>query len=455
MVKLISPEEQVVPLLSKSIIDLQQALLRDGLQGYEPGDIYHTRLGRLAKRLWRKGTKFTFLVAAPLQFIDVIFPQIRYLIAEKRKHAICYAQFGLACLTLHETSLKESADYLQLAERCADELMAIGVRTKSGIGWGINLHWETLGGYVPPNTPCHTQTSYVFAFFDRLLQCAIGNATKTTLLEIAEHTLRDYHEFFDDKTGEWVTGYSILDKRVVVNSISYRACILLRAGELFRNPEYLAKGLSSVRFVLKSQNADGSWDYGRDADFVDGYHTCFVLKNLVFSMDVLYRAGKWSSECGSVVKEISSALEAGYRYYTRALLDEQGVPIPFSVRNKPLIYEYDCYDLAEGIGVLSRFGEPLRLNPILNFLTRCMRTKDGHYKFRYYRYLSRILEGMTYPRHANTALFLAMAEALRRITSKEIRDLGILTGSTESPEKIRGTSEPVALNGGFDKRVKA
>jgi hypothetical protein len=44
-----------------------------------------------------------------------------------------------------------------------------------------------------------------------------------------------------------------------------------------------------------------------------------------------------------------------------------------------------------------------------------MRTKDGLYKFRYYRYLSGILEGMSYPRHANTALFLAMAEALHRI----------------------------------------
>ena len=412
---MISPAKQLVPVLSKSIIDLQKALLRAGLEGYDSGDIYHTRLGRLAKKLWRNGTKLSFVVAAPLQIIDAIFPQIRRLISEKRKHAICYAQFGLACLRLRETSLKQSADYLQLAERCVDDLMALGVRTKSGIGWGINLHWENSGGYVPPNTPCHTQTSYVFAFLDRLLQCGIGDTTKTTLLEIAEHTLHDYREFVDDKTGEWVTGYSMLDERVVVNSISYRACILLRAGELFRNPEYLRKGLSSVKFVLKSQNADGSWHYSRDAHFVDGYHTCFVLKNLAFSMDVLSRLAERSSEYDSIVKETSSAIGAGYGYYTRALLDEHGVPIPFSVRNKPQIYAYDSYDLAEGIGTLSRFGDPLRLKQILDFLTRRMRTRHGLYKFRYYRCLSAILEGVTYPRYANTALFLAMAEALHRI----------------------------------------
>jgi hypothetical protein len=446
---MISPAEQLVPILSKSIIDLQSAFLRDGLEGYEPGDIYHTPLGRLAKRLWRTGTALSFVIAAPLQIIDLVFPQIRYLIAKKRKHPLCYAQFGLACLTLRETPLKESADYLQLAKRCADDLMAIGVRTKSGIGWGINLHWENLGGYIPPNTPCHTQTSYVFAFLDRLLQCGIGDAGKTTLLEIAEHTLRDYHEFVDDKTGEWVTGYSMLDKRPVVNSISYRACILLRAGELFRNPEYLRKGLSSVRYVLKSQNADGSWDYSRDAHFVDGYHTCFVLKNLVFSMDVLSRTAQSSSEYGSVVKEISSAVRAGYGYYARALLDEHGVPVPFSVRNKPLIYAYDSYDLAEGIGVLSRFHEPLRLNRILNFLTKRMRTKGGFYKFRYYRYLSRILEGMTYPRHANTALFLAMADALHRIAGNGVEDPNTLRGSTGSPAKIRGISERAVASAGF------
>jgi hypothetical protein len=412
---------QLVSILSKSIIDLQNAFLRDGLEGYDPADIYHTGLGRLAKRLWRKGTRLSFLVAAPLQILDIVFPQVRYLIAEKRKHAICYAQFGLACLTLRETLLKESADYLRLAEHCVDELMALGVRTTSGIGWGINLHWESLGGYIPPNTPCHTQTSYVFAFLDRLLQCGIGDTAKTTLLEIAEHTLRDYREFVDDKTGEWVTGYSTLDTRVVVNAISYRARILLRAGELFRNTEYVRKGLSSVRFVLKSQNADGSWDYSRDARFVDSYHTCFVLKNLVFSMDLLSRAAEWSSEFGCVMKEISSAIRAGYGYYTRALLNEHGLPTPFSVRNKPLIYEYDSYDLAEGIGVLSLFDEPLRLHQILNFLTRRMRTKDGLYRFRYYRYLSTVLQGMTYPRYANTALFLAMAEALLRIKGNEIR----------------------------------
>lgn len=412
------PAGQLASALSRSILDLQRALLRDGLEGYDPGDIYHAPLGRLAKKLWRKGIKFAFIIAAPLQIIDVILPQIRYLIAKKRKHPICHAQFGLACLTLRETSLKESADYLRLAKGCVDDLMALGVRTRSGIGWGINLHWENLGGYIPPNTPCHTQTSYVFAFLDRLIQSGIGD--KATLLEIAEHTLRDYREFVDGATGEWVTGYSILDERVVVNSISYRACILLRAGELFRNPEYLRKGLSSVRFVIKSQNADGSWYYSRDAHFVDGYHTCFVLKNLAFSMDVLSRTAGWSSEHGSVAKEIHSAIRAGYGYYTRALLNEHGVPVPFSVRNKPLVYEHDSYDLAEAIGVLSRFDEPLRLNRVLNFLKERMRTRGGLYKFRYYRYLSTILEGMTYPRYANTALFLAMAEALHRISCNDI-----------------------------------
>jgi hypothetical protein len=413
-----SPAEQLVPILSKSIVDLQEAFLRDGLEGYDPGDIYDTRLGRFARRLWRRGAKLSFAAAAPLQLIDAVFPQIRRLIAQRRKHPICYAHFGLACLTLRETSLKDSVDYLRLAERCADDLMTLGVRTRSGIGWGINLHWESLGGTLPPNTPCHTQTGYVFAFLDRLLQCAGRSGIRATLVEIAEHTLRDYREFIDDRTGEWVTGYSTLDERVVVNSISYRACILLRAAELFGNPEYLSKGLSSIRFVLKSQGADGSWSYSRDARFVDGYHTCFVLKNLAFSLDVLSRLAQRSGECSAVVKEISAALEAGYGYYVRALLDEHGVPIPFSVRNKPLLYDHDSYDLAEGIGVLSRFGEPLRLKRVLDFLAKRMRTRDGLYRFRYVRCLSTVLEGMTYPRYANTALFLAMAEALYRIAGK-------------------------------------
>jgi len=93
---MVSSAEQLVPILSKSIIDLQKAFLRDGLEGYDPGDIYHTRLGRLARKLWRKGAKFSFVVAAPLQIIDLIFPQIRYLVAEKRKEIGILKAIGAA-----------------------------------------------------------------------------------------------------------------------------------------------------------------------------------------------------------------------------------------------------------------------------------------------------------------------------------------------------------------------
>ena len=69
----------------------------------------------------------------------------------------------------------------------------------------------------------------------------------------------------------------------VINASAYRAFLLTRAAAGF-----LARKITievadrNLNFVIESQNADGSWYYSTDGerDFVDHFHTCFVLKAL-------------------------------------------------------------------------------------------------------------------------------------------------------------------------------
>jgi len=76
----------------------------------------------------------------------------------------------------------------------------------------------------------------------------------------------------------------MLDERVVVNAISYRAAFFC-GRELFGTRSIC--GRSQLRQVRAQEpEPHGSWDYA-GAHFVDGYHTCFVLKNLLSAMDVL------------------------------------------------------------------------------------------------------------------------------------------------------------------------
>ena len=68
----------------------------------------------------------------------------------------------------------------------------------------------------------------------------------------------------------------------MVNASAYRAAMLTSASGVFDSEECWAIAERNLRFVLESQNDDGSWPYAKDGvrNFVDHFHTCFVMKAL-------------------------------------------------------------------------------------------------------------------------------------------------------------------------------
>jgi hypothetical protein len=68
----------------------------------------------------------------------------------------------------------------------------------------------------------------------------------------------------------------------VINASAYRAFMLFDASTRFARPDYRRAAERNLNFVLRSQQPDGSWFYAADGvrDFVDHFHTCFVLKAL-------------------------------------------------------------------------------------------------------------------------------------------------------------------------------
>ena len=68
----------------------------------------------------------------------------------------------------------------------------------------------------------------------------------------------------------------------VVNASAYRAAMLTSASRVFDSEEYWEIAERNLWFVLESQNDDGSWPYAKDGvrNFVDHFHTCFVMKAL-------------------------------------------------------------------------------------------------------------------------------------------------------------------------------
>ena len=100
---------------------------------------------------------------------------------------------------------------------------------------------------------------------------------------IAEHAFTSYRDV-DMGSDTWSCAYTPApdDPGGVVNASAYRAFLLTKAGIELSKTEYFDVAQRNLNFVLASQNENGSWFYSTDGqrDFVDHFHTCFVLKAL-------------------------------------------------------------------------------------------------------------------------------------------------------------------------------
>jgi hypothetical protein len=163
----------------------------------------------------------------------------------------------------------------------------------------------------------------------------------------------------------------------VINASAYRAFLLTKAGIELSEPRYTEAARRNLNFVLASQNENGSWYYAMDGtrDFVDHFHTCFVLKALA----------KIEQLTGS--PKCRTAIERGVSYYVRNLFDANGRPMPFSKAPRLTVYRHELYDYAECINLAvllyGRFPELDRIlaGVVTDLLARWQK-RDGSFRAR-------------------------------------------------------------------------
>jgi hypothetical protein len=117
--------------------------------------------------------------------------------------------------------------------------------------------------------------------------------------------------------------------------------LLTSASKVLATEGYWKIAERNLNFVLEAQNPDGSWFYAVDGvrDFIDHYHTCFVMKSLakIYSL--------------SAYEPCKEALSEGIKYYLENLFDENGLPKPFSKPPRLTVYKRELYDCAECINL--------------------------------------------------------------------------------------------------------
>ena len=377
-----------------------------GETSQDPYDFWNTRLGGLAKARYHRGGLLGKVAALPFVALDTAVPRSRSLVRPRGRSAIADAHFAMGFFLL--ARVEERARHLARGRAFLDALWAERSPDYEDPAWGYTFDWTTRYDVWPAGLPMITTIPYAYEAFEAGYDAVAAPEYLGVLGGIARFAAEQIPVTRTAPDAD-AAAYTPIDRRRVVNANAYRGYLLIAAGRRFEREEWELAGRRNINYVLVSQRPDGSWPYSTDGtdDFVDNFHTCFVLKNL---------AKVWLM---SADEDVRSAIVRGYGFYLARLLDRHGLPTPFAERPRLTLHRRDLYDYAEGINLalLVRSLVP-EANDVLERLTLDLvehwQLADGHFVTR------ELIVGRTkVPYHR-----WAQSQAFRSLASLVASDLG-------------------------------
>jgi hypothetical protein len=332
--------ENQAPKIEASIGRFTNWLDRYGEISWDHQSFFASRLGRSAKALYYRKRLLGTLAVAPMIFCEAFLPSARRLFWKPQRFPIADAHYAMGFALLARIYGEDK--YYRRAVHFLEVLEETRCPNYDDYCWGYPFSWETRNGTFTEGTPLITTLPYVYEAFSAVYAIDANPKWLRIMQSIANHGLLAYR---DMETGPDAAscGYTPAanDPCGVVNASAYRAFLLTKAGIELSEPRYLEVAKRNLNFVLSAQNENGSWYYAIDGvrDFIDHFHTCFVLKALT----------KIDQLTGS--RQNRNAIERGVGYYAKHLVDANGLPLPFSKRPRLTVYKRELYDYAECINL--------------------------------------------------------------------------------------------------------
>jgi len=340
-----------------------QYLLGANQKTYDPYDLWKTKLGLWLKKIYYRHGKFAIPIVAPFFILDAYTPRLIRLPLKAREYTIVRAFAVMASLNLFEISLDKK--YIKLAGDSVKWLIENQSQRYNGACWGYNDPLMTKAGYLPPMIPLVTYTPYCV---EALLKYSDITKDKQSL-QVALSSLgfleKDLNVLFDepDKLAlSYGPGYG---KRIVINANSYAMMMYAIFADRLSDKRtiLLEKATRIFNFIKSRQNSDGSWFYYDDegkGNFIDCFHSCFILKNLI-------KFGKFAGV------DVSLIVNKGLEYILNNFLDSKYfMARRFSVSSDPSLVKFDLYDQAELLNILlmtnrNNLAEKLHDSIVKNF----------------------------------------------------------------------------------------
>ena len=295
-------------------------------------------IGSRAKSLYYRHELLGTAAVAPMVLCEAFLPSARRLFHRPTRFPIADAHYAMGFWYLY--GAVGDPEYLEKAAAYLDVLKDTRCPGFEEYCWGYPFDWVTRNGTISRQTPLITTTPYAYEAFLLGYELCGREEWHQVLASTARHAFTDIKEFklSDDSA---TCSYTPFDGGGVINAAAYRAFLLTSASKLLAEGSYLEAGQRNLNFVLDAQNPNGSWYYAVDGvrDFVDHFHTCFVMKALA----------KIHRLTGH--ERCLAALTRGVEYYVTHLFDADGLPKPFSRAPRLTTYKRELYDCAECINL--------------------------------------------------------------------------------------------------------
>ena len=313
-------------------------LQRFGASSYDHQTFYSGAIGGTAKTLYYRNRLLGTAAVAPIVFCEAFLPGARRLFGPMTRFPIADAHYAMGFAFLAERAGDVNH---QQAVSFLEALRASRSPGYTNYCWGYPFNWVTSRGTIEAWTPFITSTPYAYEAFREVYEIDRQDEWRSICQSIAEHARSDIREFPVSAAAS-SCGYDPYDQKGgVVNAAAYRASLLTAASIDFGREDYRAAAERNLEFVIEAQQPNGSWFYSIDGvrDFVDHYHTCFVLKALA-------KIDRRTSHAGC-----RAAIARGVEYYLENLFDADGLPKPFSKAPRLTVYKRELYDYAECINL--------------------------------------------------------------------------------------------------------
>lgn len=323
-----------------AILKFAQWLENYGETSHDFQSFYASGIGQWAKATYYNRPRLGILAVAPMVFSEAFVPSARGIFWKRQRFPIADAHYAMGFAFLAKTTNKDI--YYEKALHFLEVLKTTRCAGYNNYCWGYPFNWVTLRGTIEKGTPLITTVPYIYEAFRQVWEIDKAEEWRQIMESIAEHALLDYKDF---KTSASASTCSYTpdpaQSVAVVNANAYRAFLLTSAANDFAEEKYWKVAERNLNFVLESQNEDGSWYYAKDGkrNFIDHFHTCFVLKALAKVEALTGHPG------------CTKAIDRGIEYYSKNLFDEVGSPRPFSSRPRMTVYRRELYDYAECINL--------------------------------------------------------------------------------------------------------